>query len=109
MEDLFAKGRVPEDEPLITLERGIPLKDLVAECGGTSWAFSEEGEAIALEEEIPKIRGDIVAVLGGFPHGTFRSPVRDICARVVSMHAGPLKAWTVASVVLVAYRHFGSK
>ncbi len=105
MEDLFQKGAVPEDKPLLRLERGIPLEKLLAEFATPKWAFREGGESVNLWQEFARQTGDLVAVIGGFPHGDFRSPVTTLCDRVVSIHEEPLRAWTVTSEILVAYRH----
>lgn len=104
IEDLFQKGAVPEEKPLITLTRGISLEKLLAESAGPKWAFGEGGERVNLWTEFAKQPGDLVAVVGGFPHGDFRSPVNRICDRMVSIHEEPLRAWTVTSEILVAYR-----
>ncbi len=104
MEDLFAKGAVPEGNPLITLERGVSLEKLLAGLPSPRWAFAEDGEPIQLWPELAALRGDLTAVVGGFPHGGFRSPVAQVCDRVVSIHPEPLRAWTVTSEILVAYR-----
>ncbi len=104
MEDLFQRGAVPEDRPLIRLERGKSLERLLAEWPAPKWAFREGGEPVNLWSEFAKVEGDLVAVVGGFPHGDFRSPVADFCDRVVSIHEEPLRAWTVTSEILVAYR-----
>ena len=109
MEDLFAKGQVPEATPLIRQERGMSLRELLVECSGESWAFAEGGTSVVLRTAIPRVKSDLVVVIGGFPHGSFRSPVADLCDRVVSIHPGGLKAWTVASEILVAYRTFSRK
>jgi len=106
IEELFAKGRVPDDDPLITLEHGVDLKAVLASSEGRPWAFAEGGDPTDLRSAIPRLKAELTAVIGGFPHGTFRSPVADLCDRVVSLHAMPLKAWTVAAEVLVAYRLF---
>ncbi len=104
VEDLFAKGAVPEGQPLLTLERGLTLERLLAACPAPRWAFSEAGERINLWSELAGLEGDLTAVVGGFPHGDFRSPVSKLCDRVVSIHEEPLRAWTVTSEILVAYR-----
>ncbi len=104
MEDLFEKGEVPEEEPLIRMDRGVTLEQLLAKVGGEAWAFAEGGEPVDLAAEFARHGGDLVAVIGGFPHGTFKSPVAALCRRVVSIHAKPLKAWTAAGEILVAYR-----
>ena len=105
MEDLFAKGAVPEDHPLITLERGVPLSKLLEGLPGEKWAFSERGERIELFDRISLVKGDLVALVGGFPHGDFRSPVDALCDHVISIHPDALRAWTVTSEILVAFAH----
>ena len=105
VEELFLKGSVPDAEPLITLERGVPLKEVLEAIDAPAWAFVEDGERLAdLGSAFTDVREGLLAVLAGFPHGGFRSPVRDLCDRVVSIHAEPLKAWTVASEILVTFR-----
>ncbi len=104
MEDLFQKGAVPEGQPLLTLERGVSLERLLSEFPSPRWAFSEAGERVSLWSEFAALEGDLTAVVGGFPHGDFRSPVAKLCDRVVSIHEEPLRAWTVTSEILVAYR-----
>lgn len=104
MEDLFQKGAVPEGQPLITLERGVTLETLLSGCPSPRWAFAETGERVNLWPELAALEGDLTAVVGGFPHGDFRSPVARLCDRVVSIHEEPLRAWTVTSEILVAYR-----
>ncbi len=105
MEDLFAKGQVPEDQPLITLERRVPLPQLLGGLPGEKWAFTEDGEMIELLDEMSRVKGDLVALVGGFPHGSFHSDLRTICDRVVSIHDEPLRAWTVTSEILVTFAH----
>ena len=104
LEDLFQKGAVPEDKPLLTLERGVSLERLLADLPSPKWAFSETGERINLWTELASLEGDLTAIVGGFPHGDFRSPVAKLCDRIVSIHEAPLRAWTVTSEILVAYR-----
>ncbi len=104
VEDLFQKGAVPEDKPLLTLERGKSLETLLGEFPRPKWAFAEGGEPVNLWTEFAKLTSDLVAVVGGFPHGDFRSPVKGLCDRIVSIHDEPLRAWTVTSEILVAYR-----
>jgi len=104
MEDLFQKGAVPEGQPLLTLQRGVSLEKLLSGCPSPRWAFSETGERVQLWTELAALEGDLTAVVGGFPHGDFRSPVSKLCDRMVAIHEGPLRAWTVTSEILVAYR-----
>lgn len=104
MEDLFQKGAVPEDKPLLTLQRGISLEKLLGKPSSPTWAFSETGERINLWAELGSLEGDLTALVGGFPHGDYRSPIARLCDRVVSIHEEPLRAWTVTSEILVAFR-----
>jgi rRNA small subunit pseudouridine methyltransferase Nep1 len=108
LEDLFQKGAVPEGQPLLTLERGVPLEKLLLGCPAPRWAFSETGERVDLWSELAPLGSDLTAVVGGFPHGDFRSPVARLCDRIVSIHDEPLRAWTVTSEILVAYRQRAS-
>jgi len=39
--------------------------------------------------------------IGGFPHGSFRPLVRDLCPRLVSLHPEPRMAWTAAAELLI--------
>ncbi len=105
MEDLFQKGDVPESDPLITLERGVSLEALLRGLPGERWAFTETGEAVDLPRELARAPADLIGVIGGFPHGEFRSPVASLCGRLVSVATQPLHAWTVASEVLVLWAH----
>jgi rRNA small subunit pseudouridine methyltransferase Nep1 len=104
MEDLFEKGEVPEENPLIRMDRGMTLEQLLAKLGEEAWAFAEGGESADVQREFSRHEGDLVAVIGGFPRGTFRSPVATFTKRTVSIHPKPLKAWTTAAEVLIAYR-----
>ena len=103
MEDLFQKGEVPEENPLIRVDHQTTLAQLLSKLGGEAWAFADGGDPIDLRTAFPRDR-DLVVVIGGFPHGGFRSPVAALCKRVVAIHTKPLKAWTVAAEILLAYR-----
>ena len=104
MEDLFEKGEVPDEKPLIRMDREVTLAQLLAKLGGEPWAFAEGGDPLDLRTGFPRHEENLIAVIGGFPHGGFRSPVSTLCKRVVSIHPKPLKAWTTVAEVLVAYR-----
>jgi rRNA small subunit pseudouridine methyltransferase Nep1 len=104
MEDLFARGVVPsEEEPLLRLERDTPLADALAGCPGRRIVLVRDGRPIDPLAYFAA-DGDVVAVVGGFPHGDFRSPVRRLCDDAVSLAPTPLKVWTATSEVLVAWR-----
>ncbi len=106
IEDLFEKGRVPEgDTPLLTLDKGKNLATVLGEVGGTRIAFDPEGKRVDLYDLVSGKRSDLTIIIGGFPHGGFNSPVKDLCDEFVSIHETPLKVWTVTSEVLAGYRH----
>ena len=88
MEDLFEKGEVPEGTPLLHMDRGVTLKDLLGRFGGTRWAFAEDGEPIDLASAIAEFGGgDLVAVVGGFPQlGGHRHEARPDPRRWVRRH-----------------------
>src|SRR6266511_5565948 len=46
MEDLFEKGEVPEENPLIHMDRGVSLESLLGKLGGEAWAFADGGEPL---------------------------------------------------------------
>ena len=104
-EDLFEKGRVPaEGKALLTLERGKDLAAVLKEIGGKSVALDPAGKLVDLRKFLSKKKGDLTVLIGGFRHGEFNSPVREMCGEVISVHEKPLKAWTVAAEILVSYR-----
>ena len=104
MEDLFEKGEVPDENPLLKMDRGVTLEQLLAKLGREAWTFAEGGEPTDIQREFPRHGEDLVAVIGGFPHGKFLSPVATLTKRTLSIHPKPLKAWTTAAEVLVGYR-----
>jgi rRNA small subunit pseudouridine methyltransferase Nep1 len=105
MEEMFEKGRVPaEGTPLLTLDGGKNLKVVLEELGGKSVALDPGGKLVDLSEFFGKEKGDMTVVIGGFPHGGFNSPVKDLCEETISIHENPLKVWTVTAEVLVSYR-----
>ncbi len=104
-EDLFEHGRVPaEGTPLLTLEKDKDLKAVLGGLEGNSAALDPSGKVVDLPKFLGKKKGDLTLVIGGFPHGEFNSPAKELCDGVISIHEGSLKAWTVAAEVLVSYR-----
>ena len=105
MEELFAAGRVPADgSPLLTLVGGKDLKAVVEEIGGKAVALDPAGKRVDLQDFLGKKKGDLTMIIGGFPHGDFNSPVKDLCKEMISIHESLLKVWTVVAEVLVSYR-----
>ncbi|AEC52876.1 ribosome biogenesis protein [Pyrococcus sp. NA2] len=102
MESLFEKGAVPEDLELLKLEKKT-LKELIEEINPDAvFIMHEDGELM-----IPKNFGKLldkfkkpVVIVGGFPHGDFRSKIDGI---KISLYKEPLMAWTVVNEVIVSY------
>lgn len=103
VEDLFRQGRVPLDDPLLTVEPKRALVDvLAAEGRGVKVLLDESGEiargpdftALARENE------DATIVIGGFPRGGYRSAPRDAFDLVLRVADEPLSAWSAFVPVL---------
>lgn len=84
--------------------RKISLKELREEIApDMSLGFSSRGEPIDLPSEMG--RGErILAMVGGFPSGDFRSPVKEVADKVVRCYGQPLDAWTVVNEVICAFQ-----
>jgi rRNA small subunit pseudouridine methyltransferase Nep1 len=99
MEDLFKRGAVPPESPLLRLERKS-LGELLAGIGGRKLVFTEKGERRRWSE---LFTGEpAAAVVGAFPHGDFHDwsqlPRERVC-----IDPEPLNADTVVSRILFAY------
>ena len=105
VEGLFENGRVPrEGDALLTLERDKDLRAVLEEVGGKPIALDPGGKQVNLLDYLSKEKEDLTFVIGGFPHGEFNSPVKELCKDTISIFTEPLKAWTVAAELLVSYR-----
>lgn len=107
MEQLFAFGRVPTrgGAPLMTIERPWPLAKVVALVGAKRIIGLERGPLdVSLAERVraAATAGDDVSVLvGGFPRGDFRSPVKEVATEWWTMGPDMLSVWTVAAELIV--------
>ncbi len=107
MESLFEHGVVPsETRPLLRLERGVPLKVLLGRFEGRTVALMEEADVANPVQVFEDVGPDVNCLVGGFPHGTFRSPVENLAESRFSLWKDPLKVWTVASELTTAYARF---
>lgn len=109
MEGLFESRVVPSaNNPLITLQPHQSLDMIVNKIGADEViVFSETGEKVVLNEFFRNYRDrkKILCIIGGFPEGTYLSPVNKLATKTISIHNRPLKVWTVTSEVLVNYRN----
>jgi len=104
IEDLYEKGQVPEaGSPLMTIEKDKDLTTILKDISDKSIALDPRGKSINLTDFFKEQKGSMTFVIGGFPHGDFITPVKEVCSEVVSISTSSLKAWTVASEILVCY------
>ncbi len=66
-----------------------------------SLGFSRRGEPADLRSVLSQGQ-KVMAMVGGFPSGYFRSPVEKM-ARIVRCYDQPLDAWTVVNLIICAY------
>lgn len=103
MEQLWQFGQVPQDPVLFKLESGYPLERVLKE--------DARGPVVAFDEHAPRVpfrpwvaekarAGDLTVVLGGFPKGDFRSPVKTLASELVSIRDEPLSVWTVETALI---------
>lgn len=111
IESLFEEGEVgPADrEPLLEMTSRRPLPAIVKRLEPDHVvALTPEGEPTHPPERMPKLAGEhdhVVAILGGFPHGDYHSPVDRVADEAWKIHEEPLSVWTAASEVLVHWRN----
>ena len=100
MEQLFREGEVPKGKPLMKMGKG----NMGAVLGGLDAdrviILSEDGEKKNLEDVLTE---NSACIIGGFPHGDFISPVKEIADEVVSIYPSPLPAWIALMEAIVAY------
>lgn len=107
MESLYEKGVVPSEEtPLLQLKREVPYEKLVEGLKEPIIALTADAEVADPLRVFQETGPDVTCVVGGFPHGDFRSPVRRLAQRRISLFPEPLKVWTVASELITAYERY---
>jgi rRNA small subunit pseudouridine methyltransferase Nep1 len=102
MEDLLRQGRVPLDDPLVTLERGRDLASVVSECPRPRVLMDVGGELgrAARFAELARAHRDLTIVTGGFPRGSFRQARREGFDHVVRVADEELTVWSAMVPVL---------
>lgn len=110
IQQLFERGAVGEPDPLLTLEKKRPLADVLASIAherllvlDPAGAAKTAGEIFSAADE----DDDVVALIGGFPSGDYRSPIPTAAERV-SIHPEALTVWTVAGEILAHYPRPGT-
>lgn len=105
MESLFKRGAVPGGLELLRLERKS-LGELVAEIGPDGVFVMHEGGHFVKPREFGRMLAELenpVVVVGGFPHGDFRS---EIPWEKISIYKEPLVAWAVVNEITVSFEHW---
>ncbi len=105
MESLFKSGAVPKGLELLRIEKKS-LGELVNEIGPDGVFVMHEGGRFVKPLEFGRMLAELenpVVVVGGFPHGDFRS---EIPWERISIYKGPLVAWTVVNEITVSFEHW---
>ncbi len=102
MEELLLRGKVGPDGRTLARVLKMPLAELVSGLGARSVVFSENGKP---DRSLSRLQGvtDVTLIVGGFPHGDFRSDMSKFPHELVSISPTSLMSWTVLSVILSSY------
>lgn len=82
------------------IERIRPEKIYVLEDGkgpsSIAKAMREDGIVLKQDGKVP----EVVIIIGGFPHGDYRTDLKGLKARAFSIYKEPLETWTVVAGVI---------
>ncbi|NJE07145.1 16S rRNA methyltransferase [Thermococcus sp. M39] len=104
MESLFKNKAVPPELELLRLEEKT-LNQLLEEIKPDAvFIMHEEGEFMKPKDfgELLKQFKEPAVIVGGFPHGDFKSTVDGV---KISLYREPLMAWTIVNEVIVNYEN----
>ena len=110
LEQLFDTGAVPDlQKPLLSLRKQT-LPELLAELHPDHvFACDQHGTPTLLSDYYKRLHQQqktrIVAIIGGFPSGTFHTDLSTIVNEAISLYPDMLVAWAVASELIVTYEH----
>ncbi|NJE06460.1 16S rRNA methyltransferase [Thermococcus sp. M36] len=105
MESLFKNRVVPENLELLRME-GKDLSGLIEEIGPDEVFVMHENGDLVTPRDFGKILSGLenpLVVVGGFPHGDFRS---EIPGKKISLYKAPLMAWTVVNETITSFEHW---
>ena len=107
MEQLFEYRQIPpKGSPLLTLTENMNLQQLTEEVKPDyTIVFSRKGTPKTLDETISTLaeKKNPLAIVGGFPHGTFTNAVMKLADQAVTIDREMLETWTVTSRVIYEY------
>jgi len=107
MEQLLELKQIPPKGPaLLTLTENTSLPELLEKIKPDyTLAFSRRGTPKTLEETIHELaeKKNPVAIVGGFPHGTFSKTVLNLADQVVAIDREMLETWTVTARIVYEY------
>ncbi|WP_297092153.1 16S rRNA methyltransferase [Thermococcus sp.] len=105
MESLFQNRAVPKNLELLRMEEKS-LRELIDEISPDEvFVMHEEGEPTKPADfgrTLASIENPVV-IVGGFPHGDFRSK---ILGKKISLYKAPLMAWTVMNEIIINFEHW---
>lgn len=102
-EDLLRQGRVPLDDPLLTLEEGRPLASILErDTQGPRVLLDEAGPLArtARFQQLARAHPDLTIVAGGFPRGAYRQADPGLFDHVLRVADEPLSMWSALVPVL---------
>lgn len=107
MEQLFELEQIPpKGSPLLTLTKNVSLSRLVTDLKpDRTIIFSQDGTPRTMKQAVSEFRGkkNPLAIVGGFPHGTFSEEATKLADYVVSVDREMLEAWTVTARIIYEY------
>jgi rRNA small subunit pseudouridine methyltransferase Nep1 len=107
VEQLFELKQIPQESaPLLTLTENMDLPQLTERIKPDYvMAFSRKGAPKTVEEAISEFseKKSPLAIVGGFPHGTFSETTFKLADQVVAIDREMLEAWTVTARIIYEY------
>lgn len=114
VEQLFERSEVGPrgGDPLMTRAENVNLRQAIAfEQPDHVIALSPAGDPADPWEALGPIaeaHDHVLVVLGGFPKGTYKSPIQELSDETWSIHPDPLTVWAATSEVIVPWRKVSS-
>jgi rRNA small subunit pseudouridine methyltransferase Nep1 len=103
MDELLEKGRIGSGEEEISMSKGTYLELMDRINVDVTVVMSPEGRLTPLRDLLPATGAEEAAVvIGGFPDGTFKSPVYDLADYKISLGPELLTITAVGSEVLAS-------